>query len=812
MNVTTDLRHALRMLRRSRANTAIIVLTLALCIGASTAIFSVVDAALLRPLPFPEPAGLVSIVTHFKGQGAEGDKVREDGQAWELIRDHATFLDAAAYSGGASGVNLSAAGHVQHVQQQRVGAGFFRVLGVAPQIGREFTRQEDHAGGPPLVMLSHSLWRQIYSEDPAALGQSLLLKGEPYTIIGVMPETFHGNVVADVWTPLQPSSTGEGGGTNYAVAGRLKSGSTWAQADGQLESIGAPLFQNVPPGSSARLHLMSLQAGETQDLRKPLLILWGAVGLVLLIGCANVASLLLAKAASRSREIATRLALGGGRRTIIRQFLVETLALAVIGGAAGLLLGFVGLEGLRKLAAADYPAVKSAHLDARVLAATALLSLFVSLAAGIFPAIEAGAVDLRNALSEAGGRGVSGRRKRWSRRLLVSGEVALAVMLLIGAGLLVRTVTHLYQLRPGFEPAHVITASFSLQDARYSDAGRINQLFAAGLSRIRALPGVESAGASLTLPYQSGLNKGVKRVDGPQADTDGQITNYDYVTPGFLETLRVPLLRGRLIRASDSANAAKVVLVTEAFVKQYLSRQDPIGSHLDFGNKEIREVVGVVGDVQQSAGFGDFGPLAPVPNVYVPAAQVDGGFFKLIHNWYDPNWVVRVDGAPASVIPGIQHVATTIDPLLPIAEFRTFDDLRRLSVSTERFQATLLASLSALALVLAMVGIYGMMSQSVVERRRELGIRMALGATVFEAIREATLPGVMLALAGVAAGCLLAGLSAKVFAHLVWGVSTTDPGTYAGVAAGLLLIAALASLLPALRIAQLNPADTLREE
>jgi predicted permease len=815
MNLTTDLRHALRMLRRHPAVTAIIVLTLALCIGANTAIFSVVDATLLRPLPFPDPSRLVSIATHFKGQGAEGDNVRQNGRAWELIRDHATFLDVAAYSGGASGVNLSAAGQVRRVQQQRVAAGFFRVLGIAPEIGREFTRQEDHTGGPPLAILSHSLWRQVYHEDPSALGQSLLLKGEPYTIIGVMPESFHASVPADLWTPLQPSTAGEGQGTNYAVAGRLKPASTWAQADGQLESISAPLFKNVPPGSSARLHIISLQAGDTQDLRKPLLILWGAVGLVLLIGCANVASLLLAKAAFRSREIATRLALGGGRRTIIRQFLVESLALAAIGGAAGLLLGYVGLEGLKKLAAADYPAVASAHLDARVLAATALLSLFVSLAAGIFPAIEAGAVDLNNVLSETGGRGVTSRRKRWSRRLLVSGEVALAVMLLIGAGLLVRTVTHLYRLRPGFEPAHVITASFSLQDARYSDAGRINQLFDAGLSRIRALPGVESAGASLTLPYQSGLNTGVKRVDGPQADTDWQITNYDYVTPGFLETLQVPLLRGRLIRASDSANAVKVVLVTEAFVKQYLSRQDPVGSHLDFGNKEIREVVGVVGDVQQSAGFGDYGPLAPVPNVYVPAAQVEGAFFKLIHNWYDPSWVVR---ASASVLPriqggiqgGIQNVASTIDPLLPIAEFRTFDELRRTSVSTERFQATLLASLSALALVLAIVGIYGMMSQSVVERRRELGIRMALGATVFEAIREATLPGVMLALGGVAAGCLLAALSARVFAHLVWGVSTTDPGTYLSVAAGLLLVAALASLLPALRIARLNPAETLR--
>ena len=815
MGFWMDLRHAVRMLRRSPTTTAIIVLTLALCIGANTAIFSVVDATLLQPLPYPEPERLVRIATHYKGRGAEGDQVEQNGQAWELIRDHATFLDAAVYSNGSSGVNLSAAGNVQHIKQQRVGAGFFRVLGISPQIGREFTREEDHLGGPALTVLSHSLWRRIYHEDPSIIGQALLLRGEPYTIVGVLPESFHSDVPADLWTPLRPNTTGEGEGTNYAVVGRLKSGVTWAQADGQLDAVGAPLFEpmKLPAGASARLHIITLQEGQTQDLRKPLFILWGAVGLVLLIGCANVTSLLLAKAASRSREIATRMALGGGRRAIVRQLLVETLVLAILGAAAGLLVGYVGLEGLKKLAVENYQMVESAHLDGRVLAATAFLALLVSLLAGIFPALEAATVDLRNALSEAGGRGVSGRRKRWSRRLLVSGEVALAVMLLVGAGLLVRTLAHLYQLRPGFEPAHVITASFSMQDARYENAQHVNQLFDSGLTRIRALPGVESAGAGLTLPYQRGLNTGVLRVDGPEASTtDYKITNFNYVTPGYLETLRVPLLRGRLIQASDGPQSAQVAVVTEAFVKRYFSHQEPLGSHLDFGNKEIREVVGVVGDVQQSSGFGNFGPLAAVPDVYVPAAQTAGDFFKLVHVWFDPNWVVRVAGTPSSVIPGIQNVASTIDPLLPIAEFRTFNDLRALSVSDQRFQATLLGSLSGLALMLAIVGIYGLMSQSVVERTRELGIRMALGATLSQAIREATLPGVMLAIAGVAVGCFLAGLSARVFAHLVWGVTTTDPATYAGVAAGLLVVAGLASLIPALHISRLNPADTLREE
>ena len=313
MNLWMDFRQAFRILRRSPAVAAIIVLTLALCVGANTAIFSVVDATLLRPLSYPEPERLVRIVTHFRDGGVEGDQVEQNGRAWELIRDHATFLDAAVYSNGSSGVNLAAAGKVQHVLQQRVGAGFFRVLGVAPRMGREFTRQEDHPGGPALAVLSYSLWRRIYGDDASAIGQRLLLKGEPYTIIGVMPESFKSGAPADLWTPLQASTSGEGGGTNYAVAGRLKPGATWAEADGQLESIGAPLFQDVPKGTTARLRLVTLQEGQTQDLRKPLLIVWGAVGLVLLIGCANITSLLLARAAARSREIATRMTLGGGR-------------------------------------------------------------------------------------------------------------------------------------------------------------------------------------------------------------------------------------------------------------------------------------------------------------------------------------------------------------------------------------------------------------------------------------------------------------------------------------------------------------------
>lgn len=804
-----NLRHAFRILTQSPATTAIIVLTLALCIGANTAIFSVVDATLLRPLPYPDPDRLIRVVTHYQSAAGESDSVGQDGRTWEAIRDHATFLDSSVF-GSASGVNMAAAGSVQYVKQQRVGAGFFHVLGIAPLVGREFTPEEDRPGGPPLTVLSFAVWRRVFHQDPAVVGQTLLLRGEPYTIVGVMPESFRSSAPADLWTPLKPARNGEGGGINYRVVGRLKPGVTWAAADGQMESVGAQILK-AGKRTTVRLKLVTLQQGQTQDLRKPVLILWAAVGLVLLIGCANVASLLLARAAARSREIATRMALGGGRGAIIRQLMTEALVLALLGGATGILVGYFGLAGLKALGAKTYGIVETARLDGRVLLATGILSLLVSVLAGIFPALEAGAVDLRNALSEAGGRGVAGMRKRWSRRVLVAGEIAIAVLLLIGAGLLIRTVAFFYQLRPGFDPNHVISASFSLQDARYRTAQLVNQLFDAGLDRMRALPGVEAAGAGLSLPYEAALNTGFQRVDGPEASDQYLLTNFYYITPGYLEALRIPVLSGRAILTGDTATTAAIVLVNQAFVKHYLSRQTPVGSHLDFG-KDVREVVGVVGDVQQSANYGEFAPLAPIPAVYIPATQTNDGFLRVVHTWFPPSWVVRTAGAPASAIQSIQNIANAIDPLVPIAEFRTLDDIRAATLSTQRFQATLLGSLSALALILAIVGIYGLMSQSVMERRRELGIRMAIGATLPQAIREAILPGLQLALAGVAAGCVLAVASTRVLKHLVWGVSTSDPATYVGVAVGLLLVAATASLLPALRITRLNPADTLREE
>ncbi len=808
-----NLRHAARLLRKSPAFTATTVLTLALCIGVNTAVFSVVDAVLLRALPYPEPERLVTFVTHFQGRGMEEDQTSQNGRTWLAVHEHATYLDCAAFGGGWTGVNFAAQGKVEYVQQERVSAGFFRVLGINPMLGREFMPEEDRVGGPAVTVLSYALWKRVFNADPSVIDRAVLLRGEPYTIVGVMPPGFQTSVPADLWTPLRPSTTGEGGGTNYHIVARLRPGVTWAQADSQVNVVGAPMLQErrLPPDVSAWLRLIPLQQGLTQGVRMPLLILIGAVGVVLLIGCVNIAGLLLARAAARTREIATRLALGGGRGAVLRQMLTESLLLAFCGGAVGVALGWLGMQGLRLLAKDTLGIWQTLRLDLRVLGVTAGLSLVTSLVFGVLPALEASRVDVCAALAEGGGRGVAGRRSRWLRRSLVLGEVALGMVLLIGAGLLIRTFAYLVNLRPGFDPTNVITANLSLQDARYTSSRRVNQLFEQSLARIRELPGVESAAVGLSVPYVRPLNVGFRRLDGPRVDDKTQIMNLIYITPEYFQTLRIPLLRGRLLTGADGPGSTRVVVVNEAFVRKYLPEQDPLGSHLRIDGAPS-EIVGVVGDVQQRPGWGDYGPLAPMPGAFMPAAQTSDKFLQLAHTWFSPSWVVRTSVPQGGVIAGMQRAVEAIDPQLPFAGFRSMADVRSRSLSEQRVGAILLTILGGLALVLAAVGIYGLIANSVAERTRELGIRMALGATTGQAMRAVALPGVALALGGVIVGCVLARAAAQVLRHLVWGVSATDAVTFGMVALTLLLVSAAASFIPALRVARLNPAQTLREE
>ncbi len=495
MTLWNDLRYAIRQLRKSPAFTITVLATLGLCIGANTAIYTVVDEVFFRPLPYPDPGRLVMLVRVFSRNGvSEAPQTGQSGSMWELVRDHASFLNSAV-SGGATGVNLFAAGHVEYVQQQSVSANFFNVLGIHPLLGREFSRQEDVPGGPPLTVLSYAIWQRLFRGDPAIIGRTIDLRGAPFTVIGIMPRNFRTDAPADLWTPLQPSTSGKGGGINYDIIARLKPGVTFARANGQLSSVMRPMTDemHLPRGASMDEKAIPLQVGLTTGMRSKISIMWGAVGLVLLIGCINIAGILLARSAGRGREIATRLAIGASRPTIVRQLLAEAVLLAIGGGFIGLLIGQLVLKGLTALNPSAFEIWGPVHLDIRVMAVMLAISLATSILFGLFPAFEATSVDLRSALSE-GGRGTAGTRRQWKRQALVFAEVALGVVLVIGAGLLVRTLTTLMNLNPGFNPNHVMTASLSLQDARYKTTAAGARLFRESLDRIRQIPGLNPPG------------------------------------------------------------------------------------------------------------------------------------------------------------------------------------------------------------------------------------------------------------------------------------------------------------------------------
>jgi predicted permease len=813
--ILRDVRYAFRMLRKTPGFTAIALVTLAVGIGVNAAVFSIVNGLLLTPLPYPEPERLTAVVTLSRSPRGENQNDSVDGKTFLAIHRNATTVDTAAAGGGfGGGVKLVAGGAAANVAQRRVSAGYFGVLGVTPFIGREFNAEEDRKGGPPAAVLSYALWSRVFAGDRNIVGQSIMLRGEPYTVVGVMPNGFRAGAPIDVWTPLQPSTDGEGGGTNYGMIARLRAGTTWAEANAEVNQLGAAVARSGwRDDVSATCMLVPLQRQSTADVRQPLLMLWGAVGLVLLIACVNIAGLLIARAGSRTREIATRMALGGSRRVIVRQLLVESGVLSIGGGALGLFFGWLVLRVLTQLSADVFPLAYPVGLDVRVLVVTLLTALGTSVCFGLVPALHASRVDVQAALAESGTRAVAGGHGRWARRLLIFGEVAMGVVLLVSAGLLLRTFVHLRLLTPGFDPTSVTTATISLQDKRYEDAGRVNRLFTDTLANIRRQPGVVAAGVALGLPYTRLLNLGFRRIEGATADDSGGTTNVSYITPGYIEALRLPLRRGRSFTDSDQANALPVAIVNDEFVRRFFKDRDVLGLHIRIVGAD-REIVGVVGNARAtSSGLGGDGSPLIVPYVvYVPAAQTNGAFLKLVHTWFSPAWVVRSSGPVAGVADGIRQAVTAVDPMLPIAKVETMTDVQAASLARQRFMASVVMALGAIALLLAAIGIHGLIASSVVERTREFGIRMALGATRAQVIGEVVMPGIALAGAGVAVGGAGSIAATRLLQSFLWGVTPADPITFVGVVLTLLAVALLACVVPAGRVVRMDPARSLRAE
>ena len=811
-DVARDVRFAGRLLRRSPAFTVAAALTLALAIAINTAVFSVVDAVLLKPLPYPDPSQLGLVATTRRAEGAVDVDRGQTGATWFAIRDRATTLDAAVFSTWPAGVNVTGSGKASFVQQQRVGAGFFKVLGVAPLLGREFTADEDRAGGPPAVILSHSLWRTMFGADPAIVGRTLMIRGEAATITGVMPPGFRSGAEADLWTPIRPSTTGEGEGENYLILLRVRPGVAWARADAEIRQIGADVARTrqLPAGTSLTFAVDPLQQGLTADLRSPLLMLWAAVGIALLIGCVNLAGLLIARGSARSREIATRIALGSGRAAMMRQMIVEAIVLAGIGWIAGVALGVTTLEALKALAADAFDIWQPVALDGRAVVVAGLLALSASLVFGIAPAFQATRVDVHTALAAGGTRSVATGGRSWMRRCLIVTQVALGVVLLVGAGLLVRSFLHLRHLAPGFDASGVVTASVSLQDARYRTAEPVRRLVDETLGRLSQSPGISGAAVSLGLPYERLLNLGFRHLDGPEAASPrGRMTSATYVAGDYFDTLRIPIRAGRQFDRRDRTDSPAVAIVNDTFARQYLGGMSTaVGRRIAFAGGE-REIVGVAGDVQVRPGWGDSGPIAAMPLAYIPLAQANDAFLRLVHGWFTPAFIVRTDGRTDG-IRSLRQAIDAIDPMLPFARVRNMAQVRDASLARQRFLMAMLTGLALAAVLLAGVGIHGLIATTVIERSREMGIRVALGATLSHAMRTLALPGIILTLAGIAVGLAASLAIVRLLTHYVWGVSTTDPMTFAAVAATVLAVAAVASFVPALRILRMDPASILR--
>jgi macrolide transport system ATP-binding/permease protein len=804
-NLARDLRFALRQLLHNSGYTVTVIVTLALAIGANTAIFSLVNALMLRSLPYAHPDRLGTIYLRITGPHSSDEGAAIDGQRWELLRDNVPSL-ISAVSGGTTGANLRAGSNVRYVRDGRVSAHYFDVLATPPIIGRNFSLDEDLPHGAKVAILSYPLWRSLFDSDPGVLGRAILLRSEPYTVIGVLPQDTTTPLDADVYTSLQPSREGEGGGTNFDVIARLKDGATWQQADAEIGRAWVLITEQMEKaiGGQATYYLVPLQKGETGTLRPQALALMLAAGFILLIACANLAGLTLVRVLRRSPEVATRLALGATAWQIQKQLWVESLLLALVGGAVGIGVGFALLHGLLLMLPKHFLPVASVPLDSHVLFFSALVSILTSVLFGMLPALAARKLDVRSSMV---GRGLIGAGSPRLRQTMIAGQVALAVVLLAASGLLIRSLVHLETLPPGFNPNGLLVAKVSLDDARYHDPAAFRKLLNESTAAMRQIPGVENAAVGLSLPYETALNDQVTLSDGKEAGQAGG-TDVVYVTPGYFNTLQIPLLAGRLFTDADGPNAQQVTVVNQAFARKFYGGSNPVGRYID---KDIL-IVGEVADVPLSSNLDPIAPLMTEQTMYIPAAQVNAGYLSLVHVWFQPDWIVRT-AAPAQGLPAaMQGALSAADPHLPTSGFYSMKDLLARTLTTQRIEVALLGAMAALALLLSTVGIFALVANTVAQRTREIGIRMAMGSTVPQAMLHIGRAGLGASLAGVVLGLVLSVGALRVMRTELYGIGVYDAPTLATVVLTLALAAALAALLPTFKIARIDPANTLREE
>jgi macrolide transport system ATP-binding/permease protein len=808
MEIRQHLWFAARQLWRNPGFTATVIITLALSIGANTAIFSLVNVLMLKSLPYSHPERMGTIYTRVTGSHPSDERHGLNGEQWELLRDNVPSLISAASSTGTSGVNLGLGSHGQYLRAGRISAHYFDVLALQTILGRNFSEDEDRPRGPKVVILSYGLWRNTYSSNPNILGQSIQLKGEPYTVIGVLPESSTTPLNADLYTALQPSRGGEGSGTNFECITRLRDGATWQQADAEINrvwSVRAHRYElQNSPGAQVTYYSVPLQKGETDSLRPQVLSLMLAAGFILLIACANLAGLTLVRMLRRAPEVATRLALGASRWQIQKQFWIENLLLALVGGVVSIGMGLAALRSLLLLLPEHFLPVAHVPLDARVMAFTLAVSLLTSVLFGMLPALTARSVDLRSSMAS---RAVASGSSVVLRQGLIAGEVALTVVLLAASGLLIRTLVHLETLPPGFNPNGVIVAKASLDDVRFHDPAAFRKLLDEGTAAMGKIPGVQNAAVGLSLPYERTLNSGVTLSDGKEAgQQDG--TDVVYVTPGYFGTLQMPLLAGRIFTDADGPNAQHVAVVNQAFTRKFYGGTNPVGRYID----KDTLIVGEVADVSVSSGLYEGAPLMSEQGMYIPAAQLKAQELSLVHVWFQPDWIVRTAGPVEGLTDQMQRAIASADPNLPFSGFYSMRDLLAKTLATQRVEVALLGALAALALLLSAVGIFALVANIVAQRTREIGIRMALGSTVSQAMVQIGRSGAGASVLGLFLGLALCAGALRVMRSVLYGVGIYDAPTLATVVLTLVLVTLLATTLPTLRIAKIDPANTLREE
>jgi predicted permease len=814
-----DLKHSLRIFRQSPGFTAAAIAALTLGIGTNTAIFSVVNSVLLKPAPFPDPDRMVFFMNtspQGSGQGASPTKFQHWREQTSVVQDVSAFRTGV--------VNLTGGGFPEQLKSAQVSADYFRLFGATPIRGRTFSPEEDLPKGEKVVVLSHAFWTRRFAADPQIIGKTISLGNAPHVVIGILNPNFDFRdfgPAPDVWVPFQLDPNPTDQGHYFTAAGRLKPGVTVDQARARLKLSAEDFRRKYPRALQANsgFSVDPLREAMVSNVRASLLVLVGAVSFVLLIACANVANLLLARAVARRREIAIRAAIGAGRGRIIRQLLTESVLLSLVGAIAGSILGIAGIRALLSVNTANLPRVgvegALVGLDWRVLTFTILAAAVTGILFGLIPALQSSRPDLSATLKEGGGRGGTGFRHNKARTILVVSEVALAVVLLVGSALLIRTSLALGAVKPGFDAENVLTMRMSIDGPQFAKSAAVDQMLRDGFERIRRIPGVVTVSATCCVPLEGGYGlpfiiMGRPLTDGPFHGGGGWQT----VSPGFFEVFKIPVVRGRTYNERDTAGSPPVVVINQAMARRYWPKADPLNDKIWIGKglmpqlatEQPRQIVGIVGDVRGNGLDND-----PGPAMYLVQAQVPDAINALNAALTPMRWIVRTRGNPLLAAPAVQEQIRQVTGL-PVTDVRTMDEIVSRSTSRQRFNMLLMTIFGSAALFLAGIGIYGLMAYSVQQRTQEIGIRLALGAGTGGVRQMVVAQGMRLAMIGVAVGIAAALALTRLLSTFLFGVKDKDPAVFTTVAILLSLVSLLAVWLPARRATRIDPVIALRYE